>query len=97
MTKLLSSANATLQRGSLGLVIIGTIAVGLLLGFALFDQERLYRYMLFAFFGAVLTWRHFLVWRRRRDQGGVELLGTEQELESLYRKPRRGTWGPRQR
>ena len=75
----------SLQRGSLRVVIVGVTAVAILALSALLNTgDTYYAHLFFIVIGSALTWRHYIVWRRRRDQSGLELIGTDREVEGLY-------------
>jgi hypothetical protein len=80
MKKALKLWDTHMQRGALGSIALGAGAVIVLLVFAHGGGDP-YLTLFFALLGLVWTWQEVVVWRRRRDQGGLELLGTRRKLE----------------
>ena len=84
MSRVLSFFDS-LQPGSLKSVIMGVAAIAILVAFALLDTgDRYHAYLFSIMIGSLFTWRHYTVWHRRREQGGVELMGTERDIDELY-------------
>lgn len=60
------------------MVVLGVVLTGLFAAWALIEAEQRY-VVLFTAFGLAGTWRQYLLWRRRRKQGSLELLATQEE------------------
>ncbi|GIV58148.1 MAG: hypothetical protein KatS3mg042_1061 [Rhodothermaceae bacterium] len=55
---------------------------------AVTDVEHRHLALLFTLLGLMATWRHYVVWRRRRAQRGIDLLGTEAGSDSCVPGPK---------
>jgi|GEM_PF-2006142 len=81
MRRLLDLWDTHMQRGTPVSIAVGVVATLVLLASVFSHATDRYIAFFFAFLGMAFTWREYVVWRRTRDQGGVELIGTRRELE----------------
>ena len=80
MKRLLHILDTHLQRGTAVSITIGGVAVLILIAYIVIGRTNIYPTFLFVLLGFVLTWREYVVWRRRKAQG-VELIGSSREIE----------------
>ncbi len=71
-----------LQFGSGFMVVLGLAMTAFFANMAVTDVEHRHLALLFTLLGLMATWRHYVVWRRRRAQRGIDLLGTEAGSDS---------------
>jgi steroid 5-alpha reductase family enzyme len=73
-----------IRRGSLGAAILCVTAVVWFVTAALVAREVTLNDLLWTALFSFAAWAHFVVWKRRNRQKGIQLIGTEKELEALY-------------
>lgn len=81
MARALDFIDANLQRGTIVSILIGATATLVLIIYAVAWRENLYITLVFVVVGLLGTWREYVVWQRRRQQRGLELIGARNELD----------------
>ncbi|NBC00880.1 MAG: hypothetical protein GVY15_08465 [Bacteroidetes bacterium] len=76
MRHLFRAITRQLQTGRLFPWVLCLLAALFFVGDALLHPDRFYTSLFFAFFGCTAAWYHYVVWRRKRAQGGLDLIGT---------------------
>ncbi|QXD14117.1 hypothetical protein GQ464_011670 [Rhodocaloribacter litoris] len=66
-----------LQPGSGYMVLLGLALTVFFAVMSVTDAGHRHPALLFTLLGLIGTWRHYVVWRRKRAQRGIDLLGTE--------------------
>jgi len=76
MRPLFPAVTRQLQTGRLFPWVFCLLAALFFAGDALLYPDRFYNSLLFAFFGFTVAWYHYVIWRRKRAQGRLDLIGT---------------------
>jgi hypothetical protein len=65
-----------LQRGTIASVLVAALATLALIIYAVINPDYLHISIIFVLMGMSATWREYHILRRKRDQHGIELIGT---------------------
>ena len=76
MRHLFYAITRQLQSGRLFPWVFCLLAALFFVGDAVLYPDRSYKSLFFAFFGFTAAWYHYVIWRRKRAQGGLDLIGT---------------------
>lgn len=83
MRRILDFAARELRPGGVLSWTIGFVAVIVFAVDALLNPERMYISLFFMLLGLIFGWRHYVIWKRKRAQNGLILLGTEDPPSEL--------------
>jgi len=76
MRHLFHAITRQLQTGRLFPWVLCLLGALFFIGDALLHPDRFYASLFFAFFGCTVAWYHYVIWCRKRAQGGLHLIGT---------------------
>lgn len=74
------------QKGSGFMVLFGVAGTLFFAVYSIVAPEDKYFTLLLTLVGLIGTWRQYLVWSRKREQRGIELIGTDPQNEESVRK-----------
>ncbi len=73
------------QKGSGFMVLFGVAMTLFFVVYTFIEPENKYISLLLTLVGLIGTWRQYLVWSRKREQRGIELIGTDPQNEESMR------------